>query len=116
MIFNRIVPGITSCSLFLAAFSHSQGRPASESDYSTGERVGQIATNRYFTPANQILTPFGTQVELPGMRPQAIALSPDGKLLVTAGKTHDLVVIDPARGDILQRVPLPSNDDANPAP
>ena len=42
------------------------------------------------------------------MRPQALALSPDGRLLVTAGKTHDLVVIDPATGKILQRVPLPS--------
>ena len=30
------------------------------------------------------------------MRPQALALSPDGRLLVTAGKTHDLVVHRPA--------------------
>src|SRR5881394_659210 len=116
MIFNGIVPGITSCGLFLAAFSHCQGQPASKNEYSTVEHVGQVATNRYFTPANQILTPFGTQVELPGMRPQAIALSPDGKLLVTAGKTHDLVVLDPAVGAVLQRVPLPSNDDSDPAP
>jgi YVTN family beta-propeller protein len=43
------------------------------------------------------------------MRPQAIALSPNGRLLVTAGKTHDLVVINPATGKILQRVPLPSD-------
>ena len=43
------------------------------------------------------------------MRPQAIALSPNGRLLVTAGKTHDLVVIDPATGNILQRVILPSS-------
>ena len=42
------------------------------------------------------------------MRPQAIALSPNGRLLVTAGKTHDLVVIDPTTGTILQHVPLPS--------
>jgi len=43
------------------------------------------------------------------MRPQAIALSPNGKLLVTAGKTHDLVVIDPTTGRLLQRAPLPSD-------
>jgi YVTN family beta-propeller protein len=83
---------------------------------STTDHVGRIATNRYYTPANQLLTPAGMQVELPGMRPQAIALSPDGRLLVTAGKTHELVVLDSATGKILQRVPLPSNDDSDPAP
>jgi DNA-binding beta-propeller fold protein YncE len=65
---------------------------------------------------NQILTPSGVQVELPGMRPQALALSPDGRLLVTAGKTHELVVIDPGSGAILQRVPLPSEDEKEQSP
>jgi len=46
------------------------------------------------------------------MRPQAVALSPDGKLLVTSGKTSELVVLDPVTGEIRQRVPLPS-DQAN---
>ena len=52
----------------------------------TSEPVGKISANCYYTPANQRLTPHGVQVELPGMRPQVIALSPDGKRLVTAGK------------------------------
>src|SRR5207248_10167368 len=43
-----------------------------------------------------------------GTRPQVIALSPDGALLVTSGKTPELVVIDPRTGKILQRVQLPS--------
>ena len=68
------------------------------------------------TPVNQIVTPAGTQVELPGMRPQALALSPDGKLLVTAGLTHELVVLEPAGGKILQRVVLPSGKILEPAP
>ncbi|MFO1066551.1 MAG: beta-propeller fold lactonase family protein [Pirellulales bacterium] len=59
------------------------------------------------TPVNQLLTPVGKQVELAGMRPQALALSPDGKILVTAGKTAELVVIDPATGEIKERVQLP---------
>jgi len=46
-------------------------------------------------------------VELPGLRPQALALSPDGRLLLTAGKTADLVVVDPGTGAVRQRVPLP---------
>jgi DNA-binding beta-propeller fold protein YncE len=61
------------------------------------------------TPVNQILTPFGRQVDLPGMRPQALALSPDGSLLVVSGKTRELVVIDPRDGTIRQRVALPSD-------
>jgi DNA-binding beta-propeller fold protein YncE len=85
---------------------------------STKEPVGRSNTNasRYYTPANQIIAPAGIVVELPGMRPQAIALSPDGRLLVTSGKTHELVVLDPAAGKILQRVPLPSEKNDDPGP
>src|SRR5438477_5902236 len=96
----------------LLASRHSS--PAAEA---AGARsLGQPGVRRYFTPANQILTPVGTQVELPGLRPQALALSPDGRLLVTAGKTPELVVVDPPSGRILQRVPLPSDQDKDPAP
>ena len=65
--------------------------------------------NALITPANQIVTPAGTQVELPGMRPLALALSPDGKILVTAGLTHELVAVDPATGKIMQHVAFPSD-------
>ena len=61
------------------------------------------------TPVNQVVTPAGTLVELPGIRPNALALSPDRTLLVTAGLTHELVVVDPATGKILQHVALPSD-------
>jgi len=92
------------------------GAQFAAADTSTREIVGQVGTNRFYTPANQILTPAGLQVELPGMRPQAIALSPDGRLLVTAGKTHDLIVLDPKTGRILQHVPLPSESSPSPVP
>jgi YVTN family beta-propeller protein len=82
--------------------------------FNSSERVGQAGTNRIITPVNQILTPAGLQVELPGLRPQVLALSPDGRLLVTSGKTHELVVIDPVTGKILQRVPLPSDKATDP--
>ena len=61
-----------------------------------------------FVPVNQTLQPAGLQVELPGLRPQVIALSPDGKILVTSGKTDELIVVAPETGKILQRVALPS--------
>ncbi len=57
-------------------------------------------------PTQQLLTPAGRQIELPGMRPQVLALSPDGRLLVTCGLTHQLVVIDPQTGQIVQHVSL----------
>jgi YVTN family beta-propeller protein len=64
---------------------------------------------RTLLPVNQIVTPSGIQVELPGLRPQVLALSPDGRSLVTSGKTPGLVVVDPATGKIRQVVPLPLN-------
>ena len=68
------------------------------------------------TPVNQIVAPAGWQTELPGMRPQALALSPDGKLLVTAGITHELVAVEVATGKILQQVALPSGKVLEPQP
>ena len=83
--------------------------------YSTTAPVGRNGDS-LITPDNQIVTPAGTQVELPGIRPNALALSPDGKLLVTAGLTHELVVLDPATGKILQRVAFPSDTAAATSP
>ena len=76
------------------------------SSVSDQERVGVVDAGRIITPVNQVLTPYGRDVDLPDMRPQAVALSPNGKLLVTAGKTSELVVIDPVARRIQQRVPL----------
>jgi YVTN family beta-propeller protein len=81
----------------------------------TTETVGR-STNGFVTPVNQRLTPAGILVELPGMRPQALALSPDGKLLVTAGLTHELVAVNPASGKIIQHVPLPAAKILEPQP
>ena len=75
----------------------------------TTDTVGAHTANVFSTPVNQILTPAGKQVELPGMRPQALALSPDGKLLVTAGMTHELLVVNPATGEIIQRASFPAD-------
>lgn len=73
------------------------------------EQVNQFSPTGTLLPTQQALTPAGMQVELPGMRPQAIALSPDGRLLATSGMTHDLVLIDPASGQIVQRVAIESD-------
>ncbi len=71
------------------------------------EPVGRQADGRIVTPVNQVLTPYGRQLDLPGLRPQAVALSPSGRLLVTAGKTNELIVVDPDKIAVRQRVALP---------
>lgn len=72
----------------------------------TTEIVGHN-TNGMETPVNQLVTPTGILVPLPGMRPNALALSPDKKLLVTSGLKRELVAIDPASGKITQHVSFP---------
>ena len=72
--------------------------------------VGRHRDDVIVTPVNQLLTPTGIQVELSGMRPQAIALSPNGRTLVVSGKTSQLIVIDPDSGEIRQQVDLPPED------
>jgi YVTN family beta-propeller protein len=72
--------------------------------------VGWTGPNRMVVPTNQVVAPAGKQVPLPGLRPQALALSPDGRLLAVSGKTSELLIIDPAAGEIRQRVGLPSED------
>ena len=81
--------------------------PSVSAGLHTKDRVGKVGLNRYYTAANQILTPAGIQVDLPGIRPQAIALSPDGKLLVTSGKTSEIIILDPKTGAVLQNVKFP---------
>jgi len=71
------------------------------------DQSGAAPSRSTALPVNQVVTPVGLQVELPGLRPQVLALSPDGRLLITSGKTDELVSVDPATGQIRQHVPLP---------
>ncbi len=89
----------------------------SQLDFSaTAEPVGRASATRTVTPVNQVLTPFGRVVELPGLRPQGLALSPDGRLLIVSGKSSELVVVDPVTGTIRQRVELPNEGQQEPQP
>ncbi|HTX20628.1 MAG TPA: beta-propeller fold lactonase family protein [Candidatus Aquilonibacter sp.] len=74
----------------------------------TTETVGWM-TNGLETPVNQLVTPAGIQIELPRIRPNALALSPDGKILVTSGLRQELIVVEPATGKILQYAPFPED-------
>ena len=77
----------------LAALIVNVARAQDSSDNlfdATTEIVGHN-TNGLETPVNQLVTPAGILVSLPGMRPNALALSPDGKLLVTSGLLPELI-------------------------
>ena len=76
--------------------------------------VGRLAAGRQVTPVNQTLTPLGTFVDLPGLRPQVIAASHDGKQLYVAGKTNELLVLDATTGAVVQRVLLPAEQQTTP--
>src|SRR6266540_2963939 len=78
--------GVVTCIQFADSL-HAKPPTASIADTTP---VGHVGANRYVTPTGQLLTPVGRQVYLPGFRPQALALSPDKKLLVTSGKTNFL--------------------------
>ena len=112
MIMASPVPGLLF--LLLLTFQASAANLA-DSFGATTERVGRHA-EELESPVNQLVTPAGRLVELPGMRPNALALSPDGQLLITAGRTHELLVLSPATGTVRQRVPFPADKTPRQAP
>ena len=64
-----------------------------KSNWNKTATVG-IISNRVVLPNSQTLTPAGKTTEFPGMRPVTVAISPDGRLLATSGKTSKLVIFD----------------------
>ena len=93
--------------LLLAATAACRAQTKPPARVSDTETVGRRDGGRTVLPVNQVVTPAGVQVDLPGLRPQALALSPDGRLLLTSGKSAELVVLDADSGAIRQRVALP---------
>src|SRR4030042_908272 len=106
----RAASAAPSIVLLLAASAGRRESPASQEK----EAVGVKTASRTVVPVNQVVTPIGIQVSLPGLRPQALALSPDGKILAGAGKTHELVILDASTGEVRQRVVLPPEDQGTP--
>ncbi|MBL8729444.1 MAG: phosphoesterase [Planctomycetes bacterium] len=104
-------PSTMACSLLTLACS----APEPVRLPATREPVGRAADGRQLTPVQQTLTPYGTFVDLPGLRPQALARSPDGRHLYVAGKTSELLVLDAGSGEVVQHVPLPNERQAGPA-
>ncbi|MFM7752546.1 MAG: YncE family protein, partial [Opitutaceae bacterium] len=116
---HRFVAALTTvCFALVAGCNVTTPAPSGEmaAARSDTERVGRHTGGRSVTPVNQVITPLGRVVELPGLRPQALALTPDGRSLLVSGKTSELLVIDPVSGEIRQRVALPNEKQSEPQP
>jgi YVTN family beta-propeller protein len=94
--------------VFLCAVAAAKAADGPSEFDADQEPVGWKA-NAFETPVNQLLTPAGKLIDLPAMRPNALALSPDGALLVTSGLKHELLVLDAKTGASLQTVAMPAN-------
>ncbi len=107
---------VAVCVLAAAAWVGCESVPAVVVSAPIGSRetVGRHG-NDAVLPVNQRLTPTGRFVDLPGMRPNALVLAPDGEALLVSGKTSELLVLDPVTGAVRQRVVLP-NDKQEPVP
>jgi len=103
----RLITSVFSCVAAVGLSFVAEAQPAQEVNL---EQVRRVSEGRMITPVNQIAEPAGRQIEMPGLRPQGLALSPDGRILVTSGKTHDLIVIDPVAAKVIQTVQLPAKD------
>ena len=88
--------------------------PVIAQEASPTDRVGRTRDEAIVTPVNQLVTPYGKQVELAGLRPQTLAMSPDGRLLLTSGKTSELIAIALEDGTIAQRVQFPNDAQTEP--
>ncbi|MBI5691348.1 MAG: beta-propeller fold lactonase family protein [Verrucomicrobia bacterium] len=95
--------GAAGAALFLGA---CQEVPATRTPPATA-LVGRQPDQTWVTPTHQILTPAGKQIDLPGIRPQALALSPDGRLLVVGSSANELLLIDPVAGVLREKIALP---------
>src|SRR4051794_26157708 len=93
--------------LVVCVSTQTYGQPTTETPPALAGAAPADAGEAVSVPVNQVLTPAGIQIQLEGVRPQVIAVSPDGRLLATSGK-HEIVLLDPSNGRIVQTVGLPS--------
>ena len=94
-LFLTLVVGCAKTNLYLTTQTNQTDIKTTslKSNWNKNATVG-IAANRVVLPNSQTLTPAGKTTEFPGMRPVTVAISPDGKLLATSGKTSKLVIFD----------------------
>jgi hypothetical protein len=82
---NSVLPGVLLAGLLGVGALVVETTAADDGAHADIERVGRRSAGQgTVLPVNQVVTPLGRQVDLPGLRPQALALSPHRRP-VTAG-------------------------------
>jgi YVTN family beta-propeller protein len=92
--------------MLVLSYGCSTQPKTTSADFPVAEAFGQEETLERYVPTGQLLTPAGWQIPLPKMRPQGLALSPDGKLLAVAGNSERLLLLSTKTGETLQAVLL----------
>lgn len=111
---TKVFIGLAILAIVLGFFTCCERKETTLS--SSIETVGYQPSGKSVLPVNQVLHPYGSQLILPGLRPQALAISPDGHMVVVSGKTNELVVLDPLSLQVLQRVEFPAEEQKEPPP
>ncbi|RLE08210.1 MAG: hypothetical protein DRJ06_04870, partial [Candidatus Aminicenantes bacterium] len=111
---SKVFIGLAILAIVLGFFTCCERKETTLS--SSTETVGSQPSGKSVLPVNQVLHPYGSQLILPGLRPQALVISPDGHMVVVSGKTNELVVLDPLSLQVLQRVEFPAEEQKEPPP
>lgn len=106
-------PGLLALVLLLATF-FSIGCGGKKQLDNREEKVGVDFSGKMVLPVNQVVEPFGSQIQLPGLRPQGLAISPDGRMVAVSGKSSELLIIDPMDLKVLQKVQFPAESQTKP--
>ena len=102
---RAVLPRLVVAATFFAPFAHAD----LASPPSAAEKVGKLAEGRWLLPTGQIIAPAGRQIDLAGIRPQALTLSPNGKFLAVAGSSKDVLIFDSATGQEISRTTMPGD-------
>ncbi len=108
------LPCLVAISFFaIAAHAQVAPPPAQQKPALTG-KVGKLGENQWLLPTGQIISPAGQRIDFPGVRPQALALSPNGKFLAVAGSSKDVFIFDAVTGRELSHTTMPGDAKAAP--
>ncbi len=105
---RTMLPRFLAASI-LVTVAHAEVAAPAKAPAPAVEKVGKIAEGKWLLPTGQTITPAGRQIDLPGIRPQALTLSPNGKYLAVAGSSKDVLIFDAATGQELSRMTMPGD-------
>ena len=105
-----LIPRLVVAASLLVTLAHAEPVvPRTKQPPSPVQKVGKLAEGKWLLPTGQTISPAGQQINLAGIRPQAITLSPNGKLLAVGGSSKDVLIFDATTGQELSRTTMPAD-------